>query len=57
METIANYGNENKGEAVVFDESSLKTGKCGMAPFFTSEKCKLKRDRKDEICKGCYMTE
>jgi len=57
MKTIASRGNENKDEAVVFNESSLKTGKCGMAPFFTSEKCKKRRDRKDDICKGCWMTE
>ena len=57
METIASRGNKNKDEAVVFNESSLKTGKCGMAPFFTSEKCADKRRRKEEICKGCWMTE
>ncbi len=47
-------GNEKKEPAK--NNGPLKTGNCEMTPFFTSEKCKKRRDRKDEICRGCYMT-
>jgi len=56
MQIIKNNGGKDEKEVVIFGDS-LKTGKCGMTPFFTSEKCANKRRRKENVCKNCWMTQ